>query len=95
LATLARLIGRTVVVRRSEGPSINRAAEAMTIFAVTHVPSTAWDVLGSAYWVFPPEHVRFAVGNFNSPLLWDVFAISTYSPLVFWYIGLIPDCHHP
>ena len=47
-----------------------------------------------AYWVFPiPNTFGSLWQNFNSPLLWDVFAISTYLTVstVFWYIGLIPD----
>ena len=47
-----------------------------------------------AYWIFPlPNQFGSLWVNFNSPLLWDVFAISTYFSvsLVFWYMGLIPD----
>jgi Ni/Fe-hydrogenase subunit HybB-like protein len=77
--------------------SINRAAEAMTIFAV--ICAAMFPVLHMgrpwlAYWVFPlPNTFGSLWVNFNSPLLWDVFAISTYFSvsLVFWYIGLIPD----
>ena len=76
--------------------SINRAAEAMTIFAVMcaglfpliHVgrPWLAW-------WLFPlPTQLNVWV-NFRSPLLWDVFAVSTYFLVsaLFWFMGLIPD----
>ncbi|MDW8306735.1 MAG: NrfD/PsrC family molybdoenzyme membrane anchor subunit [Leptospiraceae bacterium] len=77
--------------------SINRASEAMTIFAVMtaavfpliHV-GRPWFV----YWIFPYPNERGPVWvNFRSPLLWDVFAISTYFiiSLVFWYMGLVPD----
>jgi len=77
--------------------SINRFAEAMTIFAIfcaglfplIHV-GRIWLV----YWIFPyyPNQMKMWP-NFRSPLLWDVFAISTYLlvSLMFWYVGLIPD----
>ena len=76
--------------------SINRFAEAMTIFAVIcagifpgiHV-GRAW----VAYWMFPLPNQMNLWPNFRSPLLWDVFAVSTYFTvsLLFWYVGLIPD----
>ena len=78
--------------------SINRAAEAMTIFAV--ICAAMFPILHmgrpwlGAYWTLPlPNTFGSLWVNFNSPLLWDVFAISTYFAvsLVFWYIGLIPD----
>jgi len=76
---------------------VNRAAEAMTIFAVIcaaifpliHV-GRIWVV----FYFFPYPNVRGPLWpNFNSPLLWDVFAISTYFSvsLLFWYTGLVPD----
>ena len=78
--------------------SINRAAEAMTIFAVICALSFPAFHMGrlwlGAYWVFPlPNAFGSLWVNFNSPLLWDVFAISTYFSvsLLFWYMGLIPD----
>jgi Ni/Fe-hydrogenase subunit HybB-like protein len=77
--------------------SINRAAEAMTIFAVICAALFPLIHMGRpwlAYWVFPlPNEFGSLWVNFNSPLLWDVFAISTYFSvsLVFWYVGLIPD----
>ncbi len=49
---------------------------------------------GSAYWLLPyPEHDGRSGRNFRSPLIWDVFAVSTYATvsLLFWYVGLIPD----
>ncbi|MES2766937.1 MAG: NrfD/PsrC family molybdoenzyme membrane anchor subunit [Bacteroidota bacterium] len=77
--------------------AINRAAEAMTIFAVicalifplfhTGRPWVAF------YWLLPyPNQMQMWV-NFRSPLLWDVFAVSTYFTvsLLFWYTGLVPD----
>lgn len=77
--------------------AINRAAEAMTIFAVIMAalfPGIHMGRIWMAYWVMPlPNQFGSLWVNFNSPLLWDVFAISTYFSvsLVFWYIGLIPD----
>jgi Ni/Fe-hydrogenase subunit HybB-like protein len=78
--------------------AINRAAEAMTIFAV--ICAAMFPILHmgrpwlGAYWALPlPNTFGSLWVNFNSPLLWDVFAISTYFSvsLVFWYLGLIPD----
>ena len=78
--------------------SINRAAEAMTIFAVICAASFPALHMGRLwlgfYWALPlPNAFGSLWVNFNSPLLWDVFAISTYFTvsLVFWYMGLIPD----
>ena len=77
--------------------AVNRSAEAMTIFAVIMAatfPLIHMGRLWLGYWVFPlPNQFGSLWVNFNSPLLWDVFAISTYFSvsLVFWYIGLIPD----
>ena len=76
---------------------INRSAEAMTIFAVA--TAGVFPLLHTgrpwfAYWLFPLPDGRGPLWvNFNSPLLWDVFAVSTYGTisLVFWYIGLVPD----
>ncbi|WP_194777105.1 NrfD/PsrC family molybdoenzyme membrane anchor subunit [Pararhodonellum marinum] len=78
--------------------AINRAAEAMTIFAVICAAMFPVIHMGRPwlgfYWALPlPNTFGSLWVNFNSPLLWDVFAISTYFSvsLVFWYIGLIPD----
>jgi Ni/Fe-hydrogenase subunit HybB-like protein len=78
--------------------SINRAAEAMTIFAVICAATFPLMHMGRLwlgfYWCLPLPNTWGSLWvNFNSPLLWDVFAISTYFTvsLVFWYIGLIPD----
>jgi molybdopterin-containing oxidoreductase family membrane subunit len=77
--------------------SINRSAEAMTIFAVVQAGLFPIIHMGRpwlAYYVLPiPNQFGSLWVNFNSPLLWDVFAISTYLSvsLVFWYMGLIPD----
>jgi molybdopterin-containing oxidoreductase family membrane subunit len=76
--------------------AVNRSAEAMTIFAVQcaglfpllHVGRT-W----KAYWLIPYPNDRYLWVNFRSPLLWDVFAVTTYVTisLLFWYTGLLPD----
>jgi len=77
--------------------AINRSAEAMTIFGVLQAALFPLLHMGRpwlAYYVFPiPNQFGSLWVNFNSPLLWDVFAISTYLSVsvVFWYIGLIPD----
>ncbi len=78
--------------------SINRAAEAMTIFAVICALMFPMLHMGrpwlGMYWALPfPNTFGELWVNFNSPLLWDVFAISTYFSvsLVFWFVGLIPD----
>ena len=83
--------------RQNWRTSINRAAEAMTIFAVVcagifpgiHV-GRAW----LAFWLTPyPSLNLWMWPQFRSPLLWDVFAVGTYAStsLVFWYMGMIPD----
>jgi molybdopterin-containing oxidoreductase family membrane subunit len=77
--------------------AINRSAEAMTIFAV--ITALSFPLLHTgrpwyaAIWLLPYPNQRHLWVNFRSPLLWDVFAVSTYFTisLVFWYIGLIPD----
>ncbi len=77
--------------------AINRSAEAMTIFAVLMAamfPGIHMGRLWVSYWVLPlPNQFGSLWVNFNSPLLWDVFAITTYLTvsLVFWYLGLLPD----
>lgn len=77
--------------------SINRSAEAMTIFAVLCAALFPLFHMGRVwlgYWPLPlPNAFGSLWVNFNSPLLWDVFAISTYFSvsLLFWYLGLIPD----
>ena len=77
--------------------SINRAAEAMTIFAVLCAAQFPLLHTGrpwlAAYWLLPYPNSMAMWVNFRSPLLWDVFAVSTYLTvsLVFWYVGLIPD----
>jgi Ni/Fe-hydrogenase subunit HybB-like protein len=86
-----------LLFRQKWRTSINRAAEAMTIFAVLCAASFILMHMGRpwmAYWALPlPNTFGSLWVNFNSPLVWDVFAISTYFSvsLLFWYIGLIPD----
>jgi molybdopterin-containing oxidoreductase family membrane subunit len=77
--------------------SINRFAEAMTLFAVAC--AAVFPVIHTgrpwlaAYWLFPYPNVMGLWPNFKSPLIWDVFAVSTYGSVsaLFWFIGLIPD----
>jgi molybdopterin-containing oxidoreductase family membrane subunit len=77
--------------------SINRAAEAMTIFAVLCAAIFPIIHMGRPwlfYWVLPYPNTRGSLWvNFRSPLLWDFFAISTYFliSLTFWYMGMVPD----
>ena len=76
--------------------SINRAAEAMTIFAVMCAmvfPGIHVGRVWVAYWMFPLPNQMDVWPNFRSPLIWDVFAVSIYGTvsLMFWYVGLIPD----
>ena len=76
--------------------SINRFAEAMTLFAVMCAGLFPLMHLGRPwffYWLLPYPNVMWLWPQFRSPLVWDVFAVSTYFTisLVFWYVGLIPD----
>ncbi|MBT5955093.1 polysulfide reductase NrfD [bacterium] len=76
--------------------SVNRFAEAMTIFAVICAlvfPGIHVGRVWVAYFMFPIPNQMSVWPNFRSPLLWDVFAVSTYFTvsLLFWYVGLIPD----
>ena len=86
-----------LLFRQKWRTSINRAAEAMTIFAVLCAASFILMHMGRpwlGYWALPLGNTYGSLWvNFNSPLVWDVFAISTYLTvsIVFWYIGLIPD----
>jgi molybdopterin-containing oxidoreductase family membrane subunit len=86
-----------LLFRQKWRTSINRSAEAMTIFAVMCAGLFPLIHMGRpwfAYWVFPYPNTRGSLWvNFRSPLLWDVFAIGTYFTisLVFWFVGLIPD----
>jgi molybdopterin-containing oxidoreductase family membrane subunit len=77
--------------------SINRFAEAMTLFAVACAALFPLLHTGrpwlAAYWLFPYPNTMGIWPQFRSPLIWDVFAVSTYATisLLFWYVGLIPD----
>jgi Ni/Fe-hydrogenase subunit HybB-like protein len=85
------------LLRQRWRTSVNRSAEAMTIFAVICAGIFPVIHLGRpwmAYWLLPYPNTRGSLWvNFRSPLVWDAFAIGTYFTisLVFWYIGLIPD----
>lgn len=76
--------------------AINRFAEAMTIFAVMCAglfPAIHVGRIWVVYWMFPIPNQMAMWPNFSSPLLWDVFAVTTYFTvsLLFWYVGLVPD----
>src|SRR5581483_3960234 len=76
--------------------SINRFAEAMTLFAVACAGMFPLLHVGRpwlAYWLFPYPSSMGVWPQFRSPLVWDVFAVSTYATVsaVFWFVGLIPD----
>ena len=77
--------------------AINRFAEAMTLFAVICAAIFPLIHTGrpwlAAYWLFPYPNTMGLWPNFRSPLIWDVFAVSTYGSVsaVFWFVGLIPD----
>ena len=85
------------LLRQRWRTSVNRAAEAMTIFAV--MCAGIFPIIHTgrpwfAYWMMPYPNFRGPLWvNFRSPLVWDFFAISTYFTVsaVFWYIGLLPD----
>ncbi|MGI9428729.1 MAG: NrfD/PsrC family molybdoenzyme membrane anchor subunit, partial [Bythopirellula sp.] len=85
------------IFRQDWRTSINRFAEAMTIFAVVCAGTFPGIHIGRvwfAYFLFPlPTSHLYMWPNFRSPLLWDVFAVGTYASvsLVFWYMGMIPD----
>jgi Ni/Fe-hydrogenase subunit HybB-like protein len=76
--------------------SINRFAEAMTIFAVMQAGVYPLMHIGRhqyAYWMFPLPNSMGLWPQFRSPLMWDVFAVSTYATtsILFWYMGMVPD----
>jgi len=84
------------LLRQKWRTAVNRSAEAMTIFAVMTAGifpllHTGRQWLG--FWLMPYPNHRLLWVNFRSPLLWDVFAVSTYLTisLLFWYTGLVPD----
>ena len=85
-----------LLLRQEWRTSINRFAEAMTLFAVACAGLYPLLHLGRPwvfYWLFPYPDTMRLWPQFRSPLVWDVFAVSTYFivSLLFWYVGLIPD----
>ncbi len=85
-----------LLLRQNWRNSINRFAEAMTLFAVACAGLFPVFHTGRpwlAYWLFPYPNTMGTWPQFRSPLMWDVFAVSTYATvsLLFWFIGLIPD----
>src|SRR5688572_10732004 len=91
------LISAILLLFRQEWrTSINRFAEAMTLFAVACAGLYPILHLGRPwlfYWLIPYPNTMGMWPQFRSPLVWDVFAISTYGTisLLFWYVGLVPD----
>ena len=84
------------LTRQNWRTSINRAAEAMTIFAVMCAgifPAFHVGRVWMAWFLAPIPNSNAVWQNFKSPLLWDVFAVSTYFTisLIFWYLGMVPD----
>ena len=85
-----------LLLRQKWRTSINRFAEAMTLFAVASAglfPLLHTGRPWLAYWMFPVPNTMGLWPQFRSPLIWDVFAISTYATIsiLFWFVGLIPD----
>jgi len=86
-----------LVLHQKWRTSINRAAEAMTIFAVMAAgmfPLIHMGRIWDGFFIFPYPNSRGPLwDNFNSPLFWDVTAISTYltASFLFWYMGMVPD----
>jgi Ni/Fe-hydrogenase subunit HybB-like protein len=86
-----------LLFRQQWRTSINRFAEAMTLFAVAC--AVMFPILHTgrpwlaAYWLFPYPNTMGLWPQFRSPLIWDVFAVSTYGTVsaLFWFVGLIPD----
>src|SRR6187399_298566 len=85
-----------LLFRQQWRTSINRFAEAMTLFAVAC--AGLYPLLHTGrpwldYWLVPYPNNQGLWPNFRSPLVWDVFAITTYATtsLLFWYVGLLPD----
>src|SRR6266849_4852917 len=85
------------LLKQSWRNSINRFAEAMTLFAVMCAGLFPLIHTGrpwlAAYWLFPVPLTMGVWPQFRSPLIWDVFAVSTYFTvsLLFWFVGLVPD----
>src|SRR5512136_2555170 len=85
-----------LLLRQQWRTSINRFAEAMTLFAVSCAGIFPLIHMGRpwfGYWMFPYPSTMAIWPQTRSPLVWDVFAVSTYATvsLLFWYVGLIPD----
>ena len=85
-----------LLLRQKWRQSINRFAEAMTLFAVACAGLFPLIHLGRPwffYWLFPYPSTMGIQPQFRSPLVWDVFAVSTYFTvsLLFWFLGLVPD----
>jgi molybdopterin-containing oxidoreductase family membrane subunit len=86
-----------LLLKQSWRTSINRFAEAMTLFAVACAGIFPLIHTGrpwlAAYWLFPYPNTMNIWPQFRSPLIWDVFAVSTYATVsaLFWFVGLIPD----
>ena len=85
-----------LLLRQEWRTSINRFAEAMTLFAVACAglfPLLHTGRPWLAYWLFPYPNTMGIWPQFRSPLMWDVFAVSTYATVsaMFWFVGLIPD----
>jgi Ni/Fe-hydrogenase subunit HybB-like protein len=84
------------LMRQSWRTSINRSAEAMTIFAVMCAglfPLLHTGRPWMAYWMLPHPNDMLVWPQFRSPLMWDVFAVTTYATvsMLFWYLGMVPD----
>ena len=85
-----------LLLRQKWRTSINRFAEAMTLFAVACAGIFPLIHMGRPwlfYWMMPYPNTMYLWPQFRSPLVWDVFAVSTYAAvsLMFWFVGLIPD----
>ncbi|MBS1819260.1 MAG: polysulfide reductase NrfD [Acidobacteria bacterium] len=85
-----------LLLKQTWRTSINRFAEAMTLFAVACAGIFPLFHTGRpwlAYWLFPIPNTMSVWPQFRSPLIWDVFAVSTYATVsaLFWYVGLVPD----
>jgi molybdopterin-containing oxidoreductase family membrane subunit len=85
-----------LLLRQKWRTSINRFAEAMTLFAVACAGMFPLLHMGRpwlAFWLTPYPNPMWLWPQFRSPLVWDVFAVSTYATvsLLFWFVGLIPD----
>jgi molybdopterin-containing oxidoreductase family membrane subunit len=86
-----------LLLRQTWRTSINRFAEAMTLFAVACAALYPFIHTGrpwvAAYWLLPYPNTMNVWPQFRSPLIWDVFAVATYAlvSFAFWFVGLIPD----